>query len=72
VIARSYRVAIVARCHQLESFPDRGRSRDDLRQGLQTIVHRRRVTMAYEVEGERVVIVAIIGQGRDIAAALDA
>jgi len=37
---------------------------------LQTIVHRRSVTIAYEVEGDTVVIVAIAGRGREIASAL--
>lgn len=70
-VARRYREAIVAHCFQLETFADRGRSRDDLRAGLQTIIHRRRVTIAYEVAGDMVVIVAIVERGRDIRAALN-
>ena len=69
--ARRYRKAIVAHCFQLQTFPDRGRSRDDLRPGLQTLVHKRRVTIAYATEGETVVIVALVGRGREIAPALD-
>jgi len=69
-VARNYRQEIVTHCYQLESFPERGTPRSDLSPGLRTIVHRRRVTIAYEVEHARVVIVAIVGRGRDIGAAI--
>ena len=69
-IARNYREEIVAHCQQLEHFPNRGSSRDDLRPGLRTMVHRRRVTIAFEVGDKAVVILAIVGRGRDIRSAL--
>lgn len=70
VIARNYRQEIVAHCRELDYFPSRGSLRDDLRPGLRTMVHRRRVTIAFEVEDDVVVIVAIVGRGRDVRSAL--
>jgi plasmid stabilization system protein ParE len=69
--ARRYREAMIHYCAQLERFPKRGRARDDLREGLRTIIFRRRVTIGYVVADGSVQIIAIIGKGRDIRAALD-
>ena len=66
-IAMRYIDQIVKRCDSLAVFPRRGTPRDDLRPGLRTIAFRRRVTIAYLVEAERVVIVAIRYAGREIA-----
>lgn len=70
-IARRYRQAIVDHCLGLKRFPNRGRSRDDIRQGLRTIVFRGRMTVAYVVVGDEVQVTAIVGRGRDIEAALN-
>ena len=70
-VARRYRQAIVDHCLGLKAFPNRGRSRDDLRAGLRTIVFRGRVTVAYVVTGDEVQVTAIVGRGRDIETALD-
>ena len=54
----------------LDSFPNRGTPRDDLRSGLRTLAWRRRVTIAYVVEPADVVIIGIFYAGRDMAALL--
>lgn len=69
--ARQYRQAIVEHCLGLKEFANRGRSRDDLRLGLRTIVFRGRVTVAYIVADDEVQVTAIVGRGRDIEAALE-
>lgn len=69
-VARKYRQAIVDHCFGLERFANRGRSRDDLRAGMRTILFRRRATIAYVVEGDEVQVTAIASRGRDIETAL--
>jgi toxin ParE1/3/4 len=55
-----------AYCQGLATFPERGMRRDDLRPGLRTIGYRRRVTVAFHVTAERVVIDRILYAGRDL------
>ena len=49
-----------------QDFPHRGTKRDDLRAGLRLIGFERRVTIAFSVEGDTVVIVRIFYAGRDV------
>lgn len=53
-------------CHSLESFPKRGRSRDDIRPGLRMLGMERRVTIALKIESGQVTIVRILYGGRDL------
>lgn len=69
-VAHRYGDAIVAYCRKLDTFPDRGRPRDDLRAGMRTVVYRGAVTIGYVVEGEEVHVVGIASRGRDIDVAL--
>ena len=69
-IAQRFTDAIMAQCDKLSEFPERGRSRDDLRPGLRTIAFRRRVTIAYAVFEAEVAILGIFYGGQDLAAAL--
>jgi len=55
------------RCRALDTFPERGTPRDDLRPGLRTVPIPRRATIGYTVAGEDVVIVAIAYRGQDMA-----
>jgi len=68
-IAERFTGAIVDYCQKLESFPERGTRRDDLRSGLRTIGFRRRVTIAFAVEADIVTIIGIFYGGRDFEAA---
>ena len=53
-------------CDSFVTFPHRGTKRDDLRAGLRLIGFERRVTIAFSVEGDTVVIVRIFYAGRDV------
>lgn len=64
-VAARYTDAIVAFCEELATFPQRGRARDDIRQGLRTIGFRRRVVVAFVVFGQTVMIVGVFYGGRD-------
>jgi toxin ParE1/3/4 len=69
-VADRFTGAIVDYCEKLESFPQRGTRRDDLRPGLRTIGFRRRVTIAFAVEADSVMIIGIFYGGQDFEAAL--
>jgi len=68
-IAERFTSAIVDYCENLEHFPERGTHRDDLRPGLRTIGFRRRVTIAFTVEGDAVTIIGVFYGGQDFEAA---
>lgn len=64
--AASFVDAIVAHCEGLDTFPNRGSLRDDIRPGLRTIAYRKRTVIAYVVRGQVVTILGIYYGGRDI------
>jgi len=57
---------IESHCHNLSLFPDRGTSRDELRQGLRTIGFERRAVIAFQLTTETVIILRILYGGRDL------
>lgn len=69
-IAAEFTEAIIEYCEKLESFPERGTRRDDLRPGLRTIGFRQRVTIAFAIEAGVVTIIGIFYGGLDFEAAL--
>ena len=64
-IASGFVTEIVDACSRLDTFPNRGTPRDDVRKGIRTIPFRRRTTIAYVVEDARVVILGIYYGGQD-------
>ena len=52
-------------CQRLEVGSERGRARDDIRPGLRIIGFERRITIAFVVDPERVVILRLFYAGRD-------
>ncbi len=68
--ALAYVERIEATCRGLATFPERGTRRDDLRPGLRVIGLARRVTIAFHVGAETVMIDRILYGGRDLPAAL--
>jgi plasmid stabilization system protein ParE len=70
--ARRYTLKIESVCQSLASLPLRGVPRDDIRPGLRTLAYRRRVVIAFSVEGECVVIHGIFQSGQDYEAILSA
>jgi toxin ParE1/3/4 len=69
--ARGYTDRIVATCLGLETFPERGTRRDDLRPGLRTTTFRRRVTIAFHITPTTVVIDRILYGGRNLKPLFD-
>jgi toxin ParE1/3/4 len=69
-VAGTYIDRIEAACMALETFPERGTRRDDIRPGLRTMGFERRATIVFQVMGSEVVIVRIFYGGRDYERAL--
>jgi toxin ParE1/3/4 len=57
---------IISYCEGFAEFPERGTRRDNLRPGLRTVGYRRRVTIAFHLSENRVVIDRILYAGRDL------
>jgi toxin ParE1/3/4 len=57
-------------CLSLQTFPERGTRRDDIRPGLRVMGFDRRVTIVFRVGRAEVVIVRILYGGRDYERAL--
>ena len=64
-VAFGYVTRIEAFCQRLGIASERGLSRDDIRPGLRIIGFERRVTVAFRVEADRVVILRLFYGGRD-------
>jgi toxin ParE1/3/4 len=67
--AIAYIGRIEAYCRGFELVGERGTRRDDIRPGLRIVGFERRVTIAFHVDGTRVVINRIFYGGRDIGRA---
>lgn len=63
--AGAYIDRLEAACLALETFPERGTRRDDIRPGLRTMGFERRATIVFQVLEAEVVIVRILYGGRD-------
>jgi len=66
--ADSYVGRILAFCNGLVTFPMRGQQRDDLLSGLRTTGFERRVTIAFCVTADAVLIEGIFYGGQDFEA----
>ena len=64
-IADRFIDGIVDACERLSMFPQRGVRRDDLRHGLRILGYKRRVSVAFEVEGDRVNILGVYYGGQN-------
>ena len=64
-VAGSYIDRIEAACLALETFPKRGRARDDIRSGLRTMGFERRATIVFRVMRTKMVIVQVFHGGQD-------
>lgn len=63
--ADTYVARLIEFCEGLRQFPERGTPRDDILPGLRPTVYARRVTVAYLLDGDTVLIEGIYAQGRD-------
>ena len=68
--ADGYIGRIVAFCNGFTTFPERGTRRDDLLPGLRVIGFERRVTIAFVVTAEAVLIEGIYYGGQDFETAI--
>ena len=64
--AASFVADIRAYCLGFASFPERGSMRDDIAPGVRIVGYRRRVSIAFRVSGEHVLILGIFYGGRNI------
>jgi toxin ParE1/3/4 len=69
--ARDYAERIISHCRGFAIFPERGTRRDDLRPGLRITGFERRVTIAFHLTEEVVIIDRILYGGRDVSAAFE-
>lgn len=69
--ADAYAERLVNYCLGLATFPQRGRKRDDLLPGLRTIGFERRVTVAFVVGEDALLIEGVFYGGRDFEAAFE-
>jgi toxin ParE1/3/4 len=58
-------------CLGLQPFPERGTKRDDLRVGLRTVGFERRVTIAFAIRADQVVILRVLYAGRSLERAFE-
>ena len=63
-VARNYAARIRAFLNTFDTFPERGSIRDAIRPGLRIVGFERRVSVAFVVEAENVVILRILYAGR--------
>lgn len=68
-IADRFAGDIVEYCNGFGIFPHRGERRDDLSPGLRLVGFRRRVTIAFRVKEDEVLIAGIFYGGQDIETA---
>ncbi|MGX7004083.1 type II toxin-antitoxin system RelE/ParE family toxin [Caballeronia sp. KNU42] len=69
-VAAGYIDAIVSYCESLQSFPNRGTQRDDIRPGLRITNYRGRTVIAFAVEADQPTILGVFYGGQDYEAAL--
>lgn len=67
-IAARFTNAIITHCEGLATFPLRGHLRDDVRPGLRITNYRKRVIIAFCVEGDTVSILGVFYGGQNYEA----
>lgn len=65
--ARRYVAAIIAKCDRLASSPWQGTKRDEIEPALRTTGFRNRVTIAFRITSDTVLIAGIFYAGRRVA-----
>jgi plasmid stabilization system protein ParE len=68
-VARAYAMRIRTFLDGFDSFPERGSVRDHIRPGLRIVGFERRVSVAFLVENEEVVILRVLYAGRQFESA---
>ncbi len=65
-IADAYITRIRKYCDKLSSFPRRGTKHDEISLGLRLICYKKRITIAFKIYANDVVIVGVFYGGQDI------
>lgn len=65
-VARRYVGRITAYLQGFDVFPERGTRRDDISPGLRIVGFERRVTIAFVVEQDEVIVLNILYGGREL------
>jgi toxin ParE1/3/4 len=68
--AERYTSAIVTYCEGLQTFPNRGTRRDDVRPGLRITNYKKRAVIAFAVDAELISIIGVYYGGQDYETAL--
>ncbi len=69
-VAERYTSAIVDYCETLQTSPQRGTRRDDIRPGLRITNYKGRAVIAFDLSGDRVSVIGVFYGGRDYETAL--
>ncbi|MHB8311177.1 MAG: type II toxin-antitoxin system RelE/ParE family toxin [Metallibacterium sp.] len=69
-VAERYVDALVSFCESLDTFPQRGTPRDDIRLGLRLVPYRDSAAIAFTVDNDAVVIVGVFYGGQNYEAVL--
>jgi toxin ParE1/3/4 len=64
-VALNYIHRLEGFCQGLETFPERGSIRDDIRPGLRIIGFERRVTVAFHIQSDTVMVDQVLYGGRE-------
>ena len=64
-IAERYTGAIIEYCESLQTFPQRGARRDDVRPGLRITNYKRRAVITFDVDADLVSIIGVFYGGQD-------
>jgi toxin ParE1/3/4 len=70
-VARDFVARLHGYCLGLDTFPERGTVRDDIRPALRLLGYRRQATIAFTVHDSDVVILRILGRGQDVETELE-
>jgi toxin ParE1/3/4 len=70
-VALAYTSRVERFCLEMTPFPQRGTLRNDIRTGLRTLGFERRVTIAFTLRGDDVIILRILYAGRSLDLAFD-
>lgn len=65
-VAREFVARLHGYCLGLDTFPERGTVRDDIRPALRLLGYRRQATIAFTVHEGDVVILRVLGRGQDV------
>ena len=64
-ISERYVSAVIAYCEGLQTFPQRGTRRDDIRPRLRITNYKKRVVIAFNVDAEQVSVIGVFYGGQD-------